>query len=88
MWIVCLAASPRGPWLVPVIDRRAKKPVKVGRVSVLVVAHKATALRVKLTAKAAKALRKAKSLRVVLRGFARDRMSRRIDLTRVVLVRR
>lgn len=70
------------------VDRRARKDVRIGRASALLTAGRPAAVKLRLSAAARRGMRRAKRVRVLVRGFARDRISRRVELSRVVLVRR
>ncbi len=70
------------------VDRRARKDVRIGRASALLAAGRPVAVRLRLSAAARRGIGRAKRVRVLVRGFARDGTSRRVELSRVVLVRR
>jgi hypothetical protein len=70
------------------LDRRARRDVRVGRASALLTAGRPAPVALRLSAAARAAIRRGRRVRVIVRGFARDGVSRRVELSRVVLVRR
>lgn len=71
------------------VNRRARRDVRIGRASAVLTGDRPATVRLRLSAAARRAARRSRrGLRVVVRGFARDGSSRRVALSRVVLVRR
>jgi chitodextrinase len=68
--------------------RRAKRPVRIGTARVRVRNSGSVRVALKLTPRARKALRRVRSLRLVVRGSAVGPNGKRVRLARVVLLRR
>lgn len=68
--------------------RRARRPVKIGSLRVVLRGGKTKRASLRLTRKAKRALRRVRRLRVTITGTLRDSGGRKVKVSRVVLLRR
>jgi hypothetical protein len=67
--------------------RKAKKPVRIAKARRSTAGSAKAAMKLKLSAKAKKALRRSKSVVLVVRGTATDASGTRVTLRRAVMLR-